>query len=52
MTAQEWLLPIIKKIHEYLLQEKVIHADETPVQVMGEKDRKNTAKIESMKKSL
>ncbi|WP_196611179.1 IS66 family transposase [Pectinatus brassicae] len=44
LAAQEWLLPIIKKMHEYLLQEKVIHADETPVQVMGEKGRKNTAK--------
>ena len=44
LAAEEWLTPVIKKLHEYLLEETVIHADETPVQVLNEQGRKNTAK--------
>ena len=44
LAAGQWLAPVVKKLHEYLLEETVIHADETPVQVLNEQGRKNTAK--------
>jgi len=42
-ASRDWLTPILKLMHQKLLQEKYIHADETPVQVMNEKGRKNTS---------
>jgi len=42
VASRDWLTPILKLMHEKLLQEKYIHADETPVQVMNEEGRKNT----------
>lgn len=44
LAAQEWLYPLIHRLHERLLQEMVIHAYETPVQVHNEKGKKNTSK--------
>lgn len=43
-TSQEWLLPVAEKLREELLKEKYLNADETPVQVMNEPDKKNTTK--------
>lgn len=43
-AAENWLKPIFDLMHEKLLQEKYLHADETTIQVMNEKGRKNTTK--------
>lgn len=42
-ASRDWLNPILKLMHQKLLEEKYIHADETPVQVMNEEGRKNTS---------
>lgn len=42
VAARDWLTPLVNRIHQQLLQEKYVHADETVVQVMQEKGRKNT----------
>lgn len=39
-----YLRHIDRQMHRYLLQENILHADETPVQVMKEPQRKNTSK--------
>ena len=44
IAAQEWLYPLVAHLHQELLKEPLIHADETPVQVHKEKGRKNTTK--------
>lgn len=41
---RDYLKPLVELMHKELLRESVIHADETTVQVMKEKGRKNTAK--------
>jgi len=41
-ASRDWLSPILELMHKRLLQEKYIHSDETPVQVMNEEGRKNT----------
>jgi len=41
-ASRDWLTPILKLMQQKLLQEKYIHCDETPVQVMNEVGRKNT----------
>lgn len=43
-ASESWLYPILDAFKERLEGEPVLHADETPVQVLGESDRKNTAK--------
>lgn len=43
-TSQEWLNPVVSRLHEKLLEQNYLHADETPIQVMNEKDKKNTTK--------
>lgn len=43
-TSEEWLIPVVEKLHEELLKEKYLHADETPVQVSNEEGKKNTTK--------
>lgn len=43
-TSEEWLNPVLGKLHEELLKEKYLHADETPVQVLNEESKKNTTK--------
>ena len=41
-SSKLYLKPIYEYIHNELLKEKIIHADETVVQVLKEKDRKAT----------
>jgi len=43
-TSEEWLYPVVDKLHEELLKEKYLHADETPVQVLNEEGKENTTK--------
>lgn len=43
-VSEVWLIPIYDRMHELLLRETCLHADETPVQVLQEKGRKNTTK--------
>lgn len=42
MIAERWCQPILEKMHELLLAGKVIHADETVLQVLHEQGRKAT----------
>ena len=44
LAARDWLLPVVDLLKDALLRETCLHADETPVQVLGEKGRKNTTK--------
>ncbi len=40
-TSEEWLIAVVEKLHEELLKEKYLHADETPpVQVLNEEGKK------------
>ena len=43
-ASEDWLMPVVDRLHMYLLRQSVIHADETPVQVLNEKKRKSTTK--------
>ena len=43
-VAEDWLMPLVDRMHCLLLEHPVIHADETPVQVLNEKGRKNKTK--------
>lgn len=42
IAANEWLRPLYNKMHETMVRENYLHADETRIQVMNEKNRKNT----------
>lgn len=42
VSYRDWLSPIVALLHEKLLSEKYLHADETTVQVLNEPGRKNT----------
>lgn len=42
--SNDWLSIIYDRMHEYLVKEDIIHADETKLQVLHEKDRKATTK--------
>ena len=39
---RDWLSPIVELLHKKLLEQKYLHIDETPVQVLNEPGRKNT----------
>ena len=41
-ASRDWLVPLVDLMHQKLLKEKYLHADETTVQVMNEEGRKNT----------
>lgn len=43
-AARNWLEPLMERLHQELLKQRYIHADETTVQVHREKNRKDTAK--------
>lgn len=43
-TSEEWLNPVVARLRAKLLEEKYLHADETPVQVHREPGRKNSTK--------
>lgn len=40
--AQEWLKPVTDKLRELLLNRDILHADETPIQVLNEPGKKAT----------
>ena len=42
-AAEQWCLPIVRKMTEQLLLSEVIHADETVIQVLHENGRKATS---------
>lgn len=44
IASKEWLALAYGRMHEMLLEERCLHADETPIQVHNEKGRKNTSK--------
>ena len=39
--TEKWLTPIFHRLHEYLEKEAVVHADETVLKCLDEKDNKN-----------
>lgn len=43
-TSDEWLSKMVLRLHEELLKDNYIHADESPIQVMNEDGKKNTTK--------
>jgi len=43
-TSEEWLSKVVVRLHEKLLEEKYLHADESPLQVLGEEGKSNTSK--------
>lgn len=43
-AAEQWCMPVVQKMKELLLAGRVIHADETDIQVLHEKGRKATTK--------
>ncbi len=43
-AAERWLLPLYKRMHEFLLQEDILHSDESHLQVLQEPDRPATSK--------
>lgn len=44
ISSNEYMKPLQNYMHGLLLKEPYLHADETPVQVLNEKGRKNTSK--------
>jgi len=44
IATRDWLIPILDLMHKKLLDHTHLHADETPLQVLKEPGRKNTAK--------
>jgi transposase len=42
-ASRDWLTPLVDLMHQRLIKEKYLHADETTVQVMNEEGRKNTS---------
>ena len=42
IAAEKWCLPIVEIMHEMLIAGKIIHADETTIQVLHEEGRKPT----------
>lgn len=43
-TTEDWLNRMVTRLHEHLLKDNYLHADETPIQVMNEDGKKNTTK--------
>lgn len=41
-ASRDWLTPIVNLLHQTMLKEQHLHADETTVQVLQEEGRKNT----------
>ena len=44
IVAQEWLMPLKRRMHQLLIQENYVHCDETTVQVLNEPGKDNTTK--------
>lgn len=43
VASENWLQPLTNLMHRKLVEQKYLHADETPVQVLMEPGRKNTS---------
>lgn len=39
--TEKWLIPLFHRMHHYLLKEDIVHADETVLNCLDEKDNKN-----------
>ena len=44
ISANEYFIPLVNRMHELLLKETHLHSDETVVQVLNEPGKKNTSK--------
>ena len=44
-SYRDWLSPVVELLHTKLLEQKYLHIDETPVQVLNEPGRKNTSEF-------
>lgn len=44
IAAKEYIIPLVNRMHELLIQESHIHCDETPVQVLNEPGKEATSK--------
>lgn len=44
IASRDWLRPILELLHREMLKDTHLHADETPLQVLKEPNRKNTTK--------
>ena len=42
-AAENWCMPVVNKMHEILLSENIVYADETTLQVLHEDGRKSTS---------
>lgn len=42
-SSRDWLTPLVNLLHQKMLQEEHLHADETTVQVLKEEGRRNSA---------
>ncbi|WP_373844676.1 IS66 family transposase [Clostridium sp.] len=42
-ASRNWLMPLTNLMHQKLIEEKYLHVDETPIQVLMEPGRKNTS---------
>ena len=44
IAAQECLMPLKERMHEIMVKDNYVHADETTIQVLNEEGKKNTTK--------
>ena len=44
IASREYFIPIVNRMHEILVEEKYLHADETPIQVLNEPGKPATSK--------
>ena len=44
IASREYFIPIVNRMHEILVEEKYLHSDETPVQVLNEPGKPATSK--------
>ena len=49
--AEDWLMPLAARLQQGLLEQDVIHTDETPVQVCKKRDHKNWVFSDSSKRA-
>ena len=44
IASREYFIPIVNRMHEIFVEEKYLHADETPIQVLNEPGKPATSK--------
>jgi len=44
IASREYFIPIVNRMHEILVEEKYLHSDETPIQVLNEPGKPATSK--------